>query len=398
MNNQEEQLTRAAIEANPKVRLVDSDPENNIELFCYDSCDATDDDIVKACRGIVLSGENIVLRGFPYTTEYTQEKNSSEIYELMTNNICKIYDSFEGTLLRVFCFNNKWYLSTNRKLDANKSKWSSHATFGELFLKALEYEIVVNPAFLNALVNADPENSMCVMNKFLNLLDTSKQYMFLLLSDNENRIVCHYDHPKFLHVGTFINGGNELSLDRDISLGLDSPKQHFFENIDQMYEYINNSDYNLLQGLIVFAPGNKQYKIYNQYYIDLYQIRGNEASVKFRYLQIRNDEQKKEQLRLLYPEWGETFDFYEKCILDICGAILQGYINRYIRKIFTTLPLEQFIVMSEVHKWHRLDPDNNKINLSIVVLTLNLQKPTTINRMIKKFIAENNKKATEIIH
>ena len=388
-NNEELFITRAEIEANPKIHLVDSDPDNNIELFCYDSCDENDEEIVKICRGIVLSGENIVLRGFPYTVEYTQKNNSAEIYELLNSNMCRIYDSFEGTLLRMFCFNNKWYLSTNRKLDANKSKWSSKATFGELFKKAIEYEIVVNPKFCDAIVHADPENSMCLMSKFLNMLNPSRQYMFLLLCDMENRIVCRYDHPKFLHVGTFINGGSQLSLDHDVSLGLDSPKQHLFDSIEQMYEYINTLDYNLLQGVIVFTPGNKQYKIFNQTYLDLYQVRGNEASVKFRYLQIRNDAEKKEQLRALYPEWCSTFDFYDKCILNICGTILQGYINRYIRKIFTTLPLEQFIVMSEVHKWHKLDQENNKVNLSIVLLTLNLQKPTTINRMIKKFIAEN---------
>ena len=384
-------ITRSAIEANPKIRLVDSDPENNnIQLFCYDSCNADDNEIVKSCRGIVLCGDDIIMKAFPFTTDYTEKDNKTEIEDLLTNtNSCKIYDSFEGSLLRMFCYNGKWYLSTNRKLDANKSKWSSKTTFGEFFKKALEHEIVVNQLFCDAIVKGDPSNTMCLMSKFLNILDPAKQYMFLLLNNYENRIVCQYDHPKFLHVGTFING--ELSMEHETSIGLDYPKQHSFDTIDQMYEYIRNVDYKLLQGVIVFAPGNKQYKIYNQTYSGFYNIRGNESSVKFRYLQLRNDSLKKELLRQLYPEWCDAFDTYDKCIHNICEIILQAYINRYIRKNFTTLPLEQFIVMSEVHKWHQLDEVNNEVNLSIILITLNLQKPTSINRMIKKFIAEHRK-------
>jgi hypothetical protein len=145
-------ISRSAVEANPKIRLVDSDPtNNNISLFCYDTCDDNDDELVKSCRGIAFSGEELIFKGFPYTYEYTQKKNHDAINNLLSNNLCSIYDSFEGTLLRMFCYNNKWYLSTNRKLDANKSKWGSKTTFGEYFKQALEYEVVVSIKFREAI-------------------------------------------------------------------------------------------------------------------------------------------------------------------------------------------------------------------------------------------------------
>jgi hypothetical protein len=382
----DQQITRTLVESNPRINLIDSDPENNIDLFCYDTCEQNDDEFIKSCRGVIFHKDTLIRKGFPYTYEYTERNNKAEIDDLLNNNLCRIYDAFEGTLLRLFCFNNKWYISTNRKLDAYKSKWGCQTSFGDLFIQALKYEITVSETFRNFIGISIYEDLSQddIMTKFLNILNPEKQYMLFLLS-TQNRIVCQYDHPKFLHVGTFFNGNLLLGYE---NIGLDSPKQHFFENIDQMYHYINNVDFSLLQGVIVFAPNNKQYKIFNQNYIDLYNIRGNEASIKFRYLQIRNDPIKKNILRKLYPEWCATFDMYDNCIQKICNNILQGYINRYIRKQFTTLPLEQFIIMSEVHKWHVQDRENNKINFDVVMNTLNKQKPSNINHMIKKFIAE----------
>lgn len=384
-------LTRSAIEANPNIRLVDADIENDIQLFCYDTCDDNSDEIVKLSRGVVFSGDQLILRGFPYTYEYTEKDNKEQIDALLNNNICSMYDSFEGSLLRMFYYKNKWYLSTNRKLDASRSKWSSKTSFGEFFNKALLYEFHTSQSFRDVLGYIQTEQKVdfdYVMDKFLNILNPEKQYMFLLLNNHENRIVCQYDHPKFLHVGTFI--GEELSLVHE-NIGLDYPKQHMFENIEQMYEYVRTLDWRLLQGIIVFAPNNKQYKIWNQTYADMYRIRGNESSIKFRYLQLRHDKEKREALGMLYPECRETFNHYEQCIVDVAGNILEGYINRYIRKNFTTLPLEQFIIMSETHKWYQLDRENNRVNLTVILEMIAKQQPTSVNRMIKKHIAESRK-------
>ena len=39
------------------------------------------------------------------------------------NNNNKFYECYEGTLMSLFYFNEKWYLSTRRCLDSKKSKW-----------------------------------------------------------------------------------------------------------------------------------------------------------------------------------------------------------------------------------------------------------------------------------
>ena len=380
---------RQSVDAEPKIRLVDSDPENNVELFCYETCDITDNDIVKSCRGVAFHGEDVIFKGFTFTPEYTPVNDADQIAQLVGNNVCSFHDSYEGTLIRIFSFQNKWYISTNRKLDANKSKWASRTSFGEFFRRALEYEIIANAKFRDSLFQRGQENPtmMHLLDQFLDKLDNTKSYMFLLLTNPETRIVCQYSSPKILHVGTYSGGGG---LEFSGFLGLDSPKQHYFESIDDMYAYVRKADFTVLQGLVAFY-GEHQFKIMNPKYVDLYNIRGNEASVKFRYLQLRNDPVKCDMLRGLYLDHCAEFEYYEYCIANITDIILEAYINRYIRKQYVVLPLEQFIIMSEVHKWHMTDVDNHKVRREIVLQKINEQTPVSVNRMLKKYIIETKK-------
>jgi hypothetical protein len=131
----------------------------------------------------------------------------------------------------MFYFAGKWYLSTNRKLDAFRSKWASKESFGSFFKKALEYEFENNER-LRSSVDYNPEKDDAI-ERFQSVLDTSKQYMFLLLNNNENRIVCSVqEKPTIFHVGTFVNF--ELKMDEDVYLSY--PKKHDFIDIDELFD------------------------------------------------------------------------------------------------------------------------------------------------------------------
>ena len=63
-------LTRAKVEAlGNKVRISDSDPEANLELFCYLGLSLSDAGDIVNCRGVVFSGNEIVLHAYPHQTE-----------------------------------------------------------------------------------------------------------------------------------------------------------------------------------------------------------------------------------------------------------------------------------------------------------------------------------------
>jgi hypothetical protein len=389
-------FTRSDIEAlGNRVRVTDTDEETGLELMCYVKCNSADNELLKECRGIIFHKNNFVMKAFPYTTEYSPD--DKEIFqEIIGDSLdkCLVYDSHEGTLIRMFNFNGKWFTSTHRKLDAFRSKWSSKESFGSLFEKALQHEVNSNEE-LKVEIDKQNENTpetKSIIESFQKILNPQHQYMFLLRNTFENRIVCDPpQNPTMYHVGTFING-KELSMNENIFVKCAG--KHSFNNIKDMCDYVDNIDYKDRQGVILFLPNNNQIKILNRDYQELFKIRGNEPSIKFRYLQIRMDNRYRNGLHYLYPEMTNTFEDMENAIYEIGKSIYNSYIQRFIKKIFVSVPRENFAVIKEVHEWYLSDRNNNRINLNKVMDVMNSQSPTNINHMIRKYNMEKLNKNT----
>ena len=250
-----------------RVKLVDQ--LDGLDLFCYVKCSNDDNAFLKKCRGVAFNGDKLVLSSFPFTPEFS-DTDVDSIREMLGENFenCSFYDSYEGALIRVFNFSGKWYTSTHRKLNASNSKWASRQSFGLCFSNALEHEITINQEFKDSL----PAGELSVVDKFYSTLDVSKQYMFLVLNNRENRIVCDpQEGSKLYHVGTFVDG--VCSLDKNTLLSY--PKKHTFSNIDELLDYVRSCDIKKIQGVVAFTSTNKQFKIVNKTYQDMFCIRGN---------------------------------------------------------------------------------------------------------------------------
>lgn len=379
-------FSRANIEAlSANVRLVDNDESTGLDLFCYIHCDPTDDGLIRQCRGVVFNKDKVVMKAFPYTVEYSVDDHGS-----IDKNIepifgdCSFYDAHEGALIRMFCFDGKWFVSTHRKLNAFRSKWASRDSFGVCFKRALESEIENNVVLRESLPEGED-----VIERFQNILDTEKQYMFLIRNSTDNRIVCTPpERPTLYHVGTFVN--QELIL-TDKSINIPHPVKHDFRNVEEMCRYVNNVDPANLQGVIVFAPGNKQFKVFHREYLELFRARGNEPSIKFRYLQVRMNRKHTNMLYYLYPELTKTFDDYENNIYDIAKGIYNSYVQRFIKKNYVTVPAQEFAVIRECHAWHLENRVDNRITQNKIIEVLNKQSPTNINQMIRRFRTEQTK-------
>jgi hypothetical protein len=384
LNQDDSQFSRENILNQPNVKLVDSDPSNDLDLFCYINCKRNDSEFLRQCRGLVYHKDDLILKTFPYTLEYTESENDEIIKELPDLKDCLFFESYEGCIIKVFNFNNKWYIATNRKLDAYKSSWASKESFGSLFNKALKYHFSNTP---------EPYTGENVIDYFLSLLDETKQYMFLLLNNSDNRIVCDApENPTVFHVGTYENG--ELNMEDKISIPY--PTKLEFESLNNIYDYVDSLDYKKLQGVIIFAPNNKQVKILNNDYKELYDSRGNEPSINFRYLQVRNNNSQLEMLKFLYPDKIKDFETYETMIQTTVNNIYDSYVKRFIKKEYVTLSPEEYRVMSEAHSWHQQDRKINRINLTKIAEILNNQEPTKINRIIRRIKMEKAGKPIKV--
>lgn len=374
-NQQIKNITRKTIDQlGDQIRLTDVDETTNLEQFCYVDCNNDSPAELKNCRGVVFDGENLVLQAFPYTTEYTTD--SSELKDIDVSQY-RFFDAYEGALLRIFNHYGKWFLTTHRKLNAFKSRWASKESYGLHFKRALGAEM-----FRNNNLKAALKRSPNIIQNLYDILNSSKQYMFLVLNNKDNRIVClPPENPQLYHVGTFVNG----KLDLDEKIPISKPTEHKFKNLEELQQYVNNIDYTQLQGVIGFGPNNSQLKVFHPEYSRLFKLRGNEPSVRFRYLQVRLDEKTTDQLYELYPEFSEDFDYYEYALSEIAKFIYHSYVQRYIHKAYVNVPQNEYRVMRMCHEWHCQDRPNNKISLDKVVEIMDQQSPTSLNHMIRRW-------------
>ena len=256
-------LKRSDITSLPGIKLFDND--EYLELYHYTHCSDNDNDFVKNCRGVIFtkSGDN-VLQTFPYSNEYTvpyddnndidMNDNNNTIPELNSIDLASyhIFDSYEGTIIRIFNYNNKWYVATHKKLDAFKSKWSSNDSFGMMFKKSLDTIYNFEDQNLKNFIN-NQSDDFNLYQTFLSKLDKSKTYLFLLRNNKDNRIVCDAPTSQLMfHVGTI----NDNILYFDENIGIPKPNELKFSTKKELFNYINDINYNEFQGVIVF-PGKK---------------------------------------------------------------------------------------------------------------------------------------------
>jgi len=368
------ELTREYInEKGTQIRLTDSD--SDLSMFSYISCNEECDDITKKCRGVIFQGEKLLVPSLGWTPEYTitdQEKITTLIQN--TDNL-HVFDSQEGCLLRVFWANEKWYIVTHRRLDAFKSKWSSKEYWGDMFKAGIEY------------LNIE-------WDKFFTDLDKTKIYFFLVRNNSENRIVCQTpENPTVFHVGTLIDGKHSFEED----IGIPSPQKHEFTTVKEMLEYIEKQGFEHIQGLIVFA-NNVIFKFYNAEYKQYLDARGNEASICFRYLQVRMNVEMRKRLEFLYPNFLDSFDEYETKIYETAKFLLHAYIARFARGEWKTVPKNEYEhIIRPCREWNLENPAQNKVTLNKVIDMINEQSPQFLNSCIRRLKNEEKRTTTDFI-
>ena len=93
-----------------------------------------------------------------------------------------------------------------------------------------------------------------------------------------------------------------------------------------------------------------------------------------------------DELYKLYPRYQGDFEKYENILFLIAKQIHQAYVNRFIKKQYVTLDTEPYQVMKTCHDWHLTDRKKHRINMRQVQQVLNEQKPTDLNKMVRKHL------------
>lgn len=357
-----------------KVGVMDQD--EGLKVLNYHTCDRDSPEDLKKVRGWIQETDTgkILFETFPYTEEYHGDEEIP-FFTTQGQDLLEEWDVFfsmEGCLLRVFWYKDRWHISTNKKLNAFKSRWASRKSFGDIFRDGLVQ------------TNGGNEN---ILEVLLDQMDKSKIHLFLVRYNHENRVVC--SAPKDFDFVYFIGSWDDekKTLDREwkhpIDVGIPVAVKEIPTTI---YDLANNVNIQEYQGLIFFhKKKNLQVKLYSKEYERLYKIRDNNPNIRFRYLEIRQDPEIKQEFIRLYPLYEDLFLEYENILYQLAKLIRYYYIQRYIKNKYVTLPKEEYILMKKCHDWYLLNRAENKINVAKVLEILNREEVLALYKMIRRY-------------
>ena len=211
-------------------------------------------EVVKECRSLIIDKDlNIVSRSFDRFFNLGEGETKIDDW----NNVT-FYDKVDGSLVKVYCYKNNWYVSTKGTLFGESLVGDFNITFKELVYKSIEIE------------TDEQFNDLCDR-----LLDKNNTYIFEVTS-RENRVVKRYDGYKLWYLATRVNKtGEYIQLDYDnLDLfGCNFINEYSFKSKEDCQATIENFD-NLEEGFVVYENGVPVAKIKSPLYVAMHRIKG----------------------------------------------------------------------------------------------------------------------------
>ena len=358
--------------------IIETDCLDGLIVYNYD--DSTYDKELLNVRGLVKDGEQVVCKTFGYTPEVLAndfDNLNAYISPLVTDQT-RFFKAYEATVLRVWFYNNKWYLSTHRKIDASHSKWGHSCNYQTLFERALKYQLPARSTF----------------ETFCADLDTNKIYAVLLRSFKENRKVCRGQvEPSLYCAGSFNRANNfEFSFENP-EIGIPSPEELLnIQSPADLINRVNQIDPYEYQGIVLINPDAMSGKIVNVEYDRLDKLRGNVPNVIHRYVQLRWTPHL-EEYKSLYPEHQSKFNHWEMIMSYVVQNVMQKYLDKYVHRLENVhLPSDQYGLLLEVHKYYMsiLRPHKRRVEIDDIWDLLGTWTEREVNVLYNKYNERKN--------
>lgn len=338
----------------PELFLIHNTDKSNVSLK-----------IVRECNGIIL--EKSTFKILCYTFDKCSD---SETFD-ETINLDNLYveKAIEGTLVRLFYYNNQWRLSSKKCINAYKSKWLSDKNFGLLFEECINYDEIITK------------------------LDINYCYSFII-THPENKMVVNYYKPTAYHIST-----RDLRNLSEIDIDIDIPKiiKEFIDK-NNLQEFITNNitNQNILnlqtkidyEGLIFIDNTFNRQKVRTPIFNKVRNLWGNTNNRFYRYLELRSDINMLNEYLTYFINDKEQFLEYEKRICTLAQNILELYISKHIKKENIKIPYFFSKIIYNLHG----DFIKTKVitNYNKIMLVLLETPPKKIMFMINHFIKHNN--------
>ena len=281
------------------------------------------------------------------TSEFTEEEQIRNLQ----------YEEFiEGTMINVFYDDEKWQIASRSLIGAKGQFFKGGKTFDRMFYEALE-------------------------QSSFSFDDLNKSYCYsFVLQHPENRIVRNTRQPKLYLCEVYEITDNvvvsvDFRSDDSICDKVNVPEKYYdytsWEEVEKTFNHRHTPYY--VQGVVV-KDGNRRFKIRNEVYENVRQLRGNQPKSQFQYISLRRAGKVSEFLHF-YPEFKEEFARYRSQIHEFTNTLFQNYISCYIKK---EKPLREFPGEYRTHMYtihqkyiNELMPEGKYVTLYVVMTYVN---------------------------
>lgn len=149
-------------------------PDDNILLLYNKFENKNKNDLEMECRSVILNRTTFDI--ICYTCNTPIYNINAVNYLLKNSDIEKeIFKCYEGTLMSMFYFNNKWYLSTRRCLDSQNSLWNDESHYN-MFIETLNENDTNFEEFTENLNKDFCYYFILIHHKNKNLVDYTKKF------------------------------------------------------------------------------------------------------------------------------------------------------------------------------------------------------------------------------
>jgi len=261
--------------------------KDNLIMFCYNQIESNFNLLlVKQSRGIVLEDTTFKPVCVPFFKFFNfGETNASEI----DWNTAKINEKLDGSLIKLWFYEDEWRVSTNGTIDAKDANLSSEVSeyqnYYDLFLVALRGTSIQ-----------------------LHELDRQYTFMFELMSPY-NRVVVPHKNIQILHIGTRCNTTLE---EVNIDIGVQKPKSYSFKSIEECMEVAKELPFTQ-EGYVVVDDDWRRIKIKSPAYVAVHHLANNNIITKKRIVDLIKLNEDSEFLAY-FPEYKDAVEDIRKKI------------------------------------------------------------------------------------
>lgn len=393
MNQNPNEVNPTEVDDFDKILCVDEVETLELKLYHYKRCDNLSESSIKECRGIVKHNEEIVLKTSGYINEYNTDKESLHITNLISQqlsdnfqlNQCTLHSLYEGTVIRLFFWQNQWRICTHKKLNAFESRWgnSNCLSFGEMFANAL-------CKLSDSSTTINNWNFYDKLNQFCFALNPERNYVFLVIHDTNTTMVCT-SQPSFplYHVAEFDKHTHQQIQENTSNVPSIPVISCEFTNVEDLLTMVESIDPLVSPGVMMTFPNGFQIKLFSSKYCYLNELRSNQPDMLYRFVEIRQSissttHNRYNELWEHFPQHRELFQRAEETIYGLVCSIHDAYKTRYINKQFVFIPKLEFEVLQNCHKWHCENRKSNIVTPMVVYFQINSLPVSSLYKMLKQ--------------